>query len=72
MRRGSSVLNFAPKAGALKILKPLIENTAKDNHGRTMLHYVASAGAWEVVWWLIEKNADVHAKDECGMQRKRP
>ena len=35
--------------------------------GMTVLHMAAGSGQWDVVKWLVEKEADVNATDNDGV-----
>ncbi len=53
------------------LVKKLVEKgadlQAKDNSGRTVLHFAAMSGDLDTVKWLVEKGADLQAKDNEGL-----
>ncbi|KAI9304640.1 hypothetical protein BJ944DRAFT_82555 [Cunninghamella echinulata] len=58
--------------GQYEVVKQILENEpqaiqSKDEDDRTALHWAASGGHDELVLFLIEKNANVNAKDEAGL-----
>ena len=61
----------AAKDGNLDKVKALVQAnpklvTSKDAEGKTALHWAATGGHKEVVQFLLDSKADVHAKDNDG------
>ena len=49
-----------------QIVKEFVDIGARDNQGRTPLHYAVEAGKLEIIKYLIERGADVNAADSHG------
>lgn len=68
---GTSPLHIAAKEGKLSILELLWANSSccinlKDKNNWTMLHWAASEGHENVCYWLLQRGADIQAKDSAG------
>jgi ankyrin repeat protein len=71
-RRGLSVLQIAASKGLLLVVEALLdagaEIDAQDPAGDTALHYAMAAEHQGVIDLLVQRHADVYAKNKAGQR----
>ena len=63
-------LFLAAQKGQIPMMQGLIDRSVsrheRNREGNTLLHIASAYGQEEVVKWLLDKGADIHAKNQYG------
>ncbi|CEO17476.1 ankyrin repeat protein [Rickettsia monacensis] len=60
------VKQYSVSFGSSDLVYLLISHGADVNNAKTILHFAAKSGNLNLVNWLIENKADIHAKTNSG------